>query len=112
MEPASNVINLDAYRRGQAAPDPIPTVDEEPAGLASAPALPWKESRRGNLYTTTTRFHCVVYPLGSRAWGYRITDRGTDQGAYGRGRHPDQISAQLAAEEDLRHFEGDPRAWG
>jgi hypothetical protein len=54
----------------------------------------------------------VVYPLGLRAWGYRITDRGTDQGAYGRGCHPDQISAQLAAEEDLRHFECDPRALG
>jgi hypothetical protein len=112
MEPAANVINLDAYWRRRSAPDPIPTVDEEPVGPASAPTLPLKESRRGNLNVNTERFNCVVYPLGPRAWGYRLTDQKTGQGAYGRGRHPDQISAQLAAEEDLRHFEEDPRAWG
>jgi hypothetical protein len=28
-------------------------LDEEPAGPASAPALPWKESRRGNLSAPT-----------------------------------------------------------
>ena len=41
MEPASNVIRLDDYRRRP--PDPIAAAEEEPG-----PSLPWKESRRGN----------------------------------------------------------------
>ena len=124
-EPTSNVIHLDDYRRakveqapaddpgavGQLAParkpEPAPDrVEGEPA-----PTLPWKESRRGNLYTTTARFHCVVYPVG-RAWGYRITDQRTEQGAYGPGRFYSQNEAVAAAEEALGDFERDPRAWG
>jgi hypothetical protein len=122
----SNVINLDDYRQAKAGQptaadpgavgqfaqarklvEPAPDLAEEEPG----PALPWRESRRGNLYTTTTRFHCVVYPVG-RAWGYRITERTTEQGAYSHGRFYSQNAAVAAAEEALGDFERDPRAWG
>ena len=122
METTSSVVRLDDFRRAKveqapaAAPaavgqfaqarKPEPTPAPEPG-----PTLPWRESRRGNLYTTTARFHCVVYPVG-RAWGYRITERTTEQGAYGPGRFYSQNEAVAAAEEALGDFERDPRAWG
>jgi hypothetical protein len=52
METASTVVSLEDYRRRRPEPAPIPTPEEEP-GPASAPALPWKESRRGNLSAPT-----------------------------------------------------------
>ena len=106
METTSSVVSLDDYRRAKVerapadapaavgqfaqARKPEPTPAPEPG-----PTLPWRESRRGNLYTTTARFHCVVYPVG-RAWGYRITERTTEQGAYGPGRfYSDDILQDL-----------------
>lgn len=105
------MIRLDDYRRRPA--DPIPVAEEETAPPAPCrpTRLPWRESRRGNLYTTTARFHCVVYPVG-RAWGYRITEQATEQGAYSPGRFYSQNEAVAAAEEALGDFERNPRAWG
>ena len=123
METTSSVVSLDDYRRAKVeqAPAAAPAAvgqfaqarKPEPAPAPEpGPTLPWRESRRGNLYTTTARFHCVVYPVGPRAWGYRITERTTEQGAYGPGRFYSQNEAVAAAEEALGDFERDPRAWG
>jgi hypothetical protein len=105
----SNVIRLDDYRRRRSPLDQISPAHAPVVSTLPGPPLPWRESRRGNLYTTTARFHCVVYPVG-RAWGYRITERTTEQGAYGPGRFYSQNEAVAAAEEALGDFERDPRA--
>ena len=99
----SNVINLDDYRRQPHAP-----VKPSPR---PGPVLPWRESRRRNLYVNTERFNCVVYRLRG-LWTYRITERRTNEGAYSRHSFPTQVAAQLAAEQDLGTFEREPRAWG
>ena len=58
-----------------------------------------------------TQLDCVAYPLKG-LWRYGLAELDTNQGAYGPRRFPTAISAQLAAEDDLRRFQCGPAGLG
>jgi hypothetical protein len=90
------------HARAGAIPEPKPV----PAKPEPAPALAWQRSQRGNPYVVTKRHHVVVYPTGG-SWGYRITERATEQGAYGPGRFTSRDEAMTAAEAALGTYNHD-----
>jgi hypothetical protein len=92
-----------AGARAGAAPSPKPC-PTPPVAPPAAPPLHWRESQRGNPYATTERYHVVVYPTGG-SWGYRITERVANQGAYGPGRFTSRDEAMAAAEVALTDLE-------
>lgn len=56
----------------------------------------WRTSRSGNPFLNSDGYNVVVY-LAGQGWGFRVTNRGTDQGLSSRRSLPSMEAAKLRA---------------
>jgi hypothetical protein len=59
----------------------------------------WRTSSNGNPYINASGYNVVIFPLSGRAgaWGFRVTNRGTDDSIQSRKPYPSADAAKLTA---------------